>query len=104
MKGIDWKIVISSSEMKQTFALEVGNRFDALAESSDDIETTYNKLIQSTEEIALARNALLSAKKLCEEKPTKVNLKKGKQSTETASRSLCERISRIYTREDNIYI
>ena len=91
MKGIDWKIVISSSEMKQTFALEVRNRFDALAESSDDIETTCNKLIQSTEEIALAtlpkkekstkqllsahslvknvRNALLSARRN-QQKPT----------------------------------
>ena len=47
------KLVISNAEMKESFTVEVRNRFNALFESLDDIETIYNKLKQSTEEVAL---------------------------------------------------
>ena len=53
MKGIDWKLVASNVEMKETFTVAVHNHSDASSKPSDDIETTYNKLKQSTEEVAL---------------------------------------------------
>ena len=54
MKEIDWNLVTSNVVMEETFAVKLRNRFNELSEPSDDIETIYNKLKQSTEEIALA--------------------------------------------------
>ena len=54
MKSIDWELVTSDPTLKQTFTLEVKNRFDALSDPSDSIETLYNNLIASNEEIALS--------------------------------------------------
>ena len=44
----------SDPTLKQTFTLEVKNRFDALSDPSDSIDTRYNNLIISNEEIALS--------------------------------------------------
>ena len=55
MKGIDWKLVTSNGELEETCTVEVRNSFDAFSEASSyDIESIYNKLEQSTEEVALA--------------------------------------------------
>ena len=64
MKSIDWIKVSSNSTLRQTFALEVKNRFDALSEPSDDIDIHYNKLIESNEEIALSHFLRRKPKKL----------------------------------------
>ena len=98
MKCIDWKMVSSNPDIKQQYALDVKNRFDALSNTSDDVETSYNNLIESTQEIALstlpkkdkvksphlsshnlvsnARKNIYAVKKLYTDNPTKVNFKK----------------------------
>ena len=58
MKGIDWRLVSSNTTLKQYFALEVRNRFDALSNPDDDINTCYNNLVTCTEEIALSLSTL----------------------------------------------
>ena len=54
IKQIDWVKVSSNNTIRHTFAVDVKNRFEALSDPSDDIETRYNNLITSTEAIALS--------------------------------------------------
>ena len=51
MKGIDWEFISSDPTLKHTFALEVKNRFDAISDPNDNIETMYSNLIKSNEEV-----------------------------------------------------
>ena len=46
------KLVTSNVEIKENFTTEVRNHFDVLSAPSDDMETVYNKLKPSTEEVA----------------------------------------------------
>lgn len=93
LKAIDWEKVSSSPNLRHKFAVDVKNRFDALSNPSDDIETKYNNLIKSNEEVALttlpkrlkkketplrakdqvknARANLLKAQRVLEQKHTK---------------------------------
>ena len=96
MKEVDWKLVASNDKISKEYAIEVKNRFDALSQPSKDSETIYNNLIVCTEEVALstlkkkkvtqsplsahtlvkcARKAVYAAKKLNEDKPSKMALK-----------------------------
>ena len=90
--------------MKETFVVELRNHFDMLSEPSDDIQTIYNKLKHSTEEVALTtlpkkekvkkqpHNAHALVKNACKDvltdetqykdKPTREN-QKNKQSKKT---------------------
>lgn len=65
MKQIDWKLVSATPAIATAFTLDVRNRFDVLSTPEDDIETAYNNMIISTQEVALAT---LPRKK--KEKPT----------------------------------
>ena len=53
IKQVDWQQVISDRSISSKYTLDVKNRFEALSSPDDPIETTYNKLISSVEEIAL---------------------------------------------------
>ena len=53
MKEIDWWLVSSDTTLKQSFCLEVRNRFNILSGPDDDIEERYNLLVKSTEDVAL---------------------------------------------------
>ena len=105
MKGIDWRLVSSNTTLKQYFALEVRNSFDALSNPDDDINTCNNNLVTCTEVIALstlpkklktnkapltayelvkaARKELLKAKSQYQNRPTISALKKHNHSTKT---------------------
>ena len=71
MKAIDWKEVSSNPPISQQFVLEVHNRFQALSTVSaidtDNVETVYDSLVKSTEEVALA--TLPKKQKRCNNKP-----------------------------------
>ena len=53
MKEVDWKYVSATPEVSSAFTLEVRNHYDALSQPDDDIETSYNNLISTTQEVAL---------------------------------------------------
>ena len=57
MKSIDWKEVSSYPTLSQKFSLEVFNKFSILSSEdmdSDNIESAYENLVRSTEEIAIS--------------------------------------------------
>ena len=57
MKSIDWKTVSSNKALSQQFSLDVYNRFSTLSSEeidSDNIESVYECLVKSTEEIAIS--------------------------------------------------
>ena len=57
MKSIDWKEVSSNQTLSQQFALEVFNKFSTLSTDqidSDNLESVYDSLVKSTEEIAIS--------------------------------------------------
>ena len=54
MKEIDWQLVCSDPNLSHRYAVEVKNRFDILSQESDDIDLSYQKLSQATEEIAIS--------------------------------------------------
>ena len=53
IKNIDWQQVVSNKSLSQQYTLEVKNRFDLLAAPEDSIDSVYNNLIKSVEEVAL---------------------------------------------------
>ena len=57
MKSIDWKEVSSNHALSKQFSLDVYNKFSILSSvdiDSNNIETVYENLVKSTEEIALS--------------------------------------------------
>ena len=57
MKSIDWKEVSSNPVLSKEFSLSVFNKFSVLSSddiNSNNIETVYDNLIKTTEEIAIS--------------------------------------------------
>ena len=53
LKTIDWKFVSSDADTRNQFVIEVRNRYDALFQPEDGVETIYNNITKCTEEVAL---------------------------------------------------
>ena len=71
MKSIDWKEVASNSQKCKEFTIQVFNKFQLLSTTevdTENVEDVYSKLIESTEEVALA--TLPKKKRRSESEPT----------------------------------
>ena len=53
MKQIDWENVVANKDLSSLYSTTVKNRFDALSSSDDDVDQTYNNIVNSVEEVAL---------------------------------------------------
>ena len=64
IKRVDWQQVISDRSIVSNYTLSVKNKFEALSTPDDNVETTYNNLITSVEEVALDSLPMKSKKKV----------------------------------------
>ena len=90
MKTIDWKEVSSNQTLSKQFAVDVFNKFHALSPdeiSSDNIETVYDNLIKSTEEVALSS---------LPKKKRRTDIKPSNSSRVVEARSKLKTISQLY--------